>query len=111
MMPKVYVVQQQLHKNDLGILVPKFDLSPAARYGEIVFVLKTDDSATSANVLQKLHDGLQWITEDDYILPIGNTIMMCMASVVAAEYTGKLNFLYWNRNAREYWVETFRLDQ
>lgn len=110
-MPKVFVVQQQLHKDRDGVLVPKFDLRPAAKFGELVFLLKTDDLPTQGEqVLRRLRDGLAGITEEDYILPIGSTILMVMTGVVAAEYVGKLNFLYWNGKRQEYRATSFQLD-
>ena len=107
----VYVVQQQLHKDTSGILVPKFDLTDATRYGKIEFVLNTDDSAAmpKGKLMNRLQDRLQRITDEDYILPIGSPIMISMVSVVASFYVDNLNFLYWNRRAQEYWVESFEL--
>lgn len=109
--PRVFVVQQQLHRNPNGVLVPKFDLTPASKFGELVYVLKTDDLPTEGQaVLNRIRSGLCTIREQDYILPIGSTILMVLVGIVAAEYVGKVNFLYWHGKDRQYRPTSFSLD-
>lgn len=112
-MPKVYVVQQHLHKDELGIVVPKYDLTPATEYGELVFCFGAGDMDYHNNpqgAVKRLRSVLKDITPDDFILPIGSTTLMCLTAAVAAEYTATLNFLYWSRKDGNYKWNTYDLE-
>ena len=108
--PKVYVLQQHLYKNPATrIIEPKFDLTPATRFGEIDFILKPDDQPGSHDekLMRKLHDKLSHYRSVDYLLPIGSTVLIAMMGAVASEYSATLNFLYWSGKDRNYRVTTF----
>lgn len=108
---RVFVVQQHLRRNDSGVLVPKHDLTPAAKFGELVYVMRAEDNPTDgSDILGRMRRVLKDITPDDYILPIGSTVLMVLVGVIAAEYQAKLNFLYWNGKDRDYRVTAIDLD-
>lgn len=119
-MNKVYVVQQAMRRVSyrdvqrwpdryteamIGEFVPAFDLSPAAKFGEIELLL---DSQVHIGIAvqplkQKFRDKLQHITADDYFLPVGDPIAMCLAMHIALEYSGgSLNALRWDNRQKEY---------
>lgn len=111
-MAKVYVVQQHLAMNRDGILAPKFNLEPAKEFGELVFCLHQDTLPQEGqSVLDQLRKSMEDIQEGDFILPIGSTILMCLASVVASEFTGKLNFLYWSNRHDNYRAIRYNLEE
>lgn len=103
-MAVVYIVQKPLTKDEDGILVPRFDLSPAAEYGEREFLLGPNAKPFEPEaVARELHSRLRFYTADDYLLLIGNPILIGMASAIAAYYTdGKVNFLQWSGRHRKY---------
>lgn len=112
--PKVYVVQQHLAKNDKGVLEPKFDLTPAAEFGELVYILKTDAKPQDLDPqddLKTIRKAMQGIQECDYILPIGSTIFIALVAIVASEYCANVTFLYWNGRLKEYRDTTYYLGE
>lgn len=110
-MAKVYVVQQHLKMDHDRVLRPKFNLEPAREFGELVFCLHEDALPQNGqSVLDQLRSTLSDIQEGDYILPIGSTILMCLTAVVAAEFTPKLNFLYWSGRHGNYLAMGYDLD-
>lgn len=109
-MPRVFVVQQQLHKDEYGVLVPKFDISAASRYGELVFVLQTGETP-NLGTLDKIRQRMHGINEDDYLLLMGSPVAMGLVAIVASEYCAKINILYWNGKAREYRVTSLDLEE
>lgn len=97
--PKVFVVQLQLNRDG----TPKYDLTPAQDYGELVYVL--DDTASPFR-LDPVWDRIDKIMEDfregDYILPIGNPVFNSMVSVAAADQSPVLKFLVWSTREQRY---------
>ena len=98
---RVYVVQNQLKGG-----VPKFDLSPAKRYGSLVFCLEGDASPfRSAECIQELHLKLRNIRTCDYLLLLGNPCLIGWAVAIATHYAGgSLNLLQWEKRVDGYVV-------
>lgn len=110
-MSKVYVVQQTFTRDFDGRETPKFNLSPAYEWGEIVFCLGDKVVPTDGPViLDTLRESLKDITEDDFILPMGSSILIALTAVVASEYVANLNFLFWSGRDRCYKKSAFNLD-
>lgn len=108
-MPKVYVVQQQFHP---GTELPKFNLEPATKLGELVFCLDPSELPTDGNhLVGRLRNALQDIGPDDYILPLGATLLMCLATAVASEFTANLNMLYWSNKRNGYSIVRYNLEE
>ena len=102
-MGKVYVVQKQMKLDHAsGNFVEKFNLNPAKEYGEIVYLLSPTCAAWKPEKpMLELQEGLRNFTEDDYLLLIGNPVLLGLASVFAADRVESINFLQWSgRNQR-----------
>lgn len=97
--PKVYVVQEVFRKTDSGAMVPAFDLTPAAEFGELVPLLPSGWQGLDLTpAITMLQDKLKDFTVQDYILPIGNPNLMIAAGMVAAMQTGGfVKVLQWDR--------------
>lgn len=100
----VFVVQNQ-HRLDreTNQLVPKFDMQPATEYGELKFLL--DPSASPfrpVEVVQQLRDGLEGFSNDDYLLLVGNPILIGWAMAIAADYNGNVAALQWSGKEGKY---------
>ena len=104
-MSRVFVVQKQ-HCWDPGKdqFVPKFDLSPAEQYGELVYLLSpTAAPFRPESVLRELQEKLADIKPDDYLLLIGNPVLIGLATAVAADaLEGSVNLLQWSGKERRY---------
>lgn len=106
-MSKVYIVQMQ-HAWDASRTskVPKFDLKPAEKFGELIYLLGPDDIPfNTERSSAKLKEGLQGITEDDFILLIGNPCFIGWACYIAgAILNGKIRLLQWAKRDGDYRV-------
>ena len=100
----VYVVQNQRSVGPDGRLRPKFDLSPAKRFGAIVDLLNEGHSpAQVEEALALLQERLKDFGDDDYLLLIGNPVMIGLAVACAAVANdGNVQMLQWSGVRREY---------
>jgi hypothetical protein len=101
----VYVVQKQ-HRwdRDQQEYVPKFDLEPARQFGPLKYLLSPNAAPWRMHeVLPELHEGLVDYTEDDFLLLIGNPVLIGCAAAVAADYSGgSVRFLQWSGRDQTY---------
>jgi len=102
---KVFVVQRQ-KKIDVanGALVDKFDVGPAERFGELVYLLGPSAKPWTASVIPELREALRgYDGERDWLIGIGSPILIGCAVAFAAHYgQGKVRFLQWNGRDRDY---------
>ncbi len=107
--PIVYCVQKAFRLDDqTNEMVPRFDLSAAERYGELRYLL--GPSAGPQNIGDPVHlDEVKrklaaFRPEQDYILLLGNPVLIGVVSAVAsrASGTGMIQFLQWSRRYSEY---------
>ena len=100
----VYVVQDQTKKDHTtGEIVARFDLTPAKRYGELKFLLRaTAKPFSPLPILEELRRGLEDFGDEDYLLLIGNPVIMGMAAAIAADINGTVNFLQWSGKYKKY---------
>jgi hypothetical protein len=102
-MSKVFVVCEPISRKE-GIA--KMDLSPAAEYGELeVLLAHTQSLFAPVPTVRKLREKLENYSEDDYILPVGDPVLMSTVAMVAGEMNnGRVKFLKWDRILRRYIV-------
>jgi hypothetical protein len=105
--PKVFVTQVPSRRDHgSGLWVPTVNISPAEQYGEVVTLLPPGSQFFAAAemtrlIKQRLHD-LDY-QSGDYLLPMGNPVIMAVASAVAARRTnGCLNVLVWDKQTSSY---------
>ncbi len=115
-MSRVYVVQQPMMRDrSTSELVPKFDLSDAKVFGELVFLLgdrarpwRPNDEGhlqVSAGILDEIEDRLADFGDDDFLLLTGNPILIGIAAHLAWEINGgRVWFLQWHGRDRRYMV-------
>jgi hypothetical protein len=104
-MSHVYVVQNQHRMDDrTGNLEPKFDMSSAAKYGELVYLLSpTARPFSPIPLIKQLRDKLSKFNSEDHLLLIGNPCLIGFAVGIAAEMNnGRVNVLQWDGRRREY---------
>ena len=107
-MSKVYVVQNVKHvSHRTGELESKFDHSRATRYGELVYLVDGQvriysQSSVMESVAQ-VRERLRTITIDDYLLLVGDPVMIGVACGVAMDLLrGRLRLLQWDRRRLDY---------
>lgn len=102
---KVYVVQLQRRWDDSKTdLIAKFDLAPARKYGELVYLLSpTAGPFNSRSIIAELWDKLEDYTPNDHLLLIGNPCLIGWVMAIAAQITGgTVRLLQWNGKERGY---------
>ncbi len=102
---RVFVTQEVTHReNKGGRLVKKFDFSKAWRYGQLVFLTSQtkavyEPSVVLGSALNKLRD----FNDEDYLLPIGDPVVVsACAAAAAAANRGRMNVLKWDKNSKDY---------
>lgn len=102
----VYVVQQQVKYDPAaGKSVPRFSsIDKAEKFGQLEFLLGPQAHPYEPeNPLGTLHEKLVGFSDDDYLLLIGNPVLIGLAASVAAFYNqGKVKFLQWSGQDKEY---------
>jgi len=100
----VYVTQEVMIRESNGSMARKFDLSSAEQFGEIRVLVPYGQSLHSTvPVVRQLIEQLRNITEDDFLLPLGDPAIMAAAAAIALKNTnGKLSILKWDRRAGGY---------
>lgn len=106
MSPRVFVVQQPTRRSPAGVLSASMDLSPAASFGPLIFLLPV-----SENPFRNLTETLahvRWVMAEneygpsDFLLLVGNPCLIGVAAMAAAERTHLVRFLQWQRTAGQY---------
>lgn len=100
----VFVVQNQHHSDGEGNLIPKFDLTPAQKFGTIIHLLSpTARPFNPGPIVQELHRKLSNYTPRDYLLLLGSPTLIGWTTAIAAHYAGgRINLLQWDGRAKEY---------
>jgi len=102
-MRKVFIVCEPLHQEN-GISKRAVDLSPAAMWGEPIVVLPYMQSLLAPETtIDAIAERLKDYTPDDFIVPIGDPVLMCMVVAIAAKISGgKVRLLKWDRRGNVY---------
>ncbi len=104
-MSRVFVVQCQHHQDrSTGQLVPKFDLTTAAKYGELIYLLSpTARPFDSKHVIGEMREKLYDFRDEDYLLLIGNPALIGFAVAIAScQNSGHVNVLQWDGRKQQY---------
>lgn len=107
---RVFVVQRQMHwvaepgNPSAGKLTPKHDLTPAEQFGEIVYLLSPTASPFNPQpLIADLHAKLFDFSPDDYVLLVGNPVLIGLTVAVAADYNdGSVKMLQWSGSSHSY---------
>lgn len=102
-MSKVYVVQEPL-RFDGQNLVPAFDLTPAAEFGQMEVLLPPGNTMLApVPAMRTLREKLKHFSDDDYLLGVGNTAAIAGAAMVAGYYNhGRVKLLQWDKRLKQY---------
>lgn len=105
---RVFVVQQPAFFDRTQTpprFMPKYDLSPAAEHGRLVFILGPGNifKHRIGQALTQISSVLASFTEHDSILAVGDPVAIAAAVMVATQRTGgRVNLLKWDRLTDRY---------
>jgi hypothetical protein len=104
-MNRVFVVQNQ-HRwdRDKQKFEPKFDLEPAAEFGELTYLLSpTAAPFRPEPVIAELKQKLQDYRDGDHLLLVGNPVLIGFAVALAADANeGRVSLLQWSGKDQRY---------
>lgn len=108
---RVFIVQEPTQRGEGGGFKRKFDLTPAAVYGELTVLLAGNQSPlTAAPIVHELRKKLARFSDDDYLLAVGAPTFIGWATALAADANrGRVKMLVWDREARQYLTVTAHL--
>jgi len=101
-MPKVYVIQESPGKN----------ISQATKFGEIKVLFPQDFNAgfSAGQAASKLMLLLSNYKEEDFLLLIGDPVLIGIATAVASHWSnGKVQMLKWDGQDKLYYAVKFNL--
>ena len=106
-MNRVFVTQDVTHRIRRDARAPKFDFTPAERFGRLVTLAPTTRGRFElAPFEERIRSLLADFDVEDYLLPIGDPVLVCVAAVYAALATGgEIKVLKWIRPI-DVWTKT-----
>ena len=108
----VYITQNPMRRNGQGDLVHTHDLTPARKYGDLEVLLPSGPVKIEPGpTVAKLRRKLARFTEGDWLLCLGDPVVIAAASAIIANMNdGIVPLLVWDRHLKEYLsirVDTF----
>lgn len=105
MTPRVFVVQQPMKMTATG-WQPIFDLSTAAAFGSLKFILLKPGNIfvdRLAVVIDHMRSVLHDFGEEDFLLPTGEPLAIALAAIFASKANGgRMKLLKWDNRAQRY---------
>lgn len=108
----VYVVQERKKFNaNTEEYEPVVNLMPAAKFGDLdVLFDGNHHELLTGPTVRVLKNKLRNFSDEDYILPIGNPVLIGIVTAMAAKSNvGKVKVLNWDREGRCYIVLNYEL--
>lgn len=102
-MAKVYVVCEPT-QDVAGVPKKSVDLTPAMLFGDLEVLLPHSQSMLApVPTVRSLNTKLDDFTDEDFILPIGDPVLISTVAMVAAsKNSGRVKFLKWDKRVRRY---------
>lgn len=101
----VYAVQSPRRRDPTtGTMVPKYDLGPAEEHGQLEELLSpTAKPFNPKPIIEELYVKLENFSDDDFIICIGNPILLSLAVSIAADINrGRVRLLQWHGHKNRY---------
>lgn len=103
-MSRVYIVQKQMRwDTQAEKLVPRFNLDSAEQYGDMEFLLSPTAAPFSGQpIVDEMRHKLQHFQEEDYLLLVGNPVLIGWAMTLASQYSDRVKALQWSGKDQSY---------
>lgn len=107
-MPRVFITQNPMRRNVNQELVHKYDLSPAREYGNLEVLLPAGPVLIDPDsAILKLRERLDGFTSKDWLLALGDPVVIAAASAIVADVNdGVVPLLVWDRQIKRYLAVT-----
>ena len=103
--PRVFITHEPLKfDRSTGKMMRWADLSPAAEFGTMVFMLPPGPAPNDLQAsLPQIQDKLKDFNADDFLMAVGNpALLACAAAIAARAANGKLQVLVWQTAVKRY---------
>lgn len=100
---KVYVTQIP-SRMEGGAWVPKVDITPARKFGAIEIMMPAGYFYVDERSFGKLNVALADFKTGDFLLPMGDPVLMTVAAAILGSRREPFNVLKWDRKSSEYYV-------
>ncbi len=103
----VYIVQNHaIYNKKTGSMEPRFDLSPAEKFGKLVFLLSPISVPSKPlEAIAQLRKKLSNFSDNDHLLLIGNPCLIGIAVAIASDINdGKVSMLQYNGSQGRYYI-------
>lgn len=103
-MSTVFITHEPYERTENGGMRSKFNLNPAAEYGNLEVLIPAGNSLiSSVPTVRTLREKLRGFSDEDYLLPVGDPTIMMAAGAIAAEFNGgKIKVLRWDKQQQRY---------
>jgi hypothetical protein len=103
-MSKVFIPQVRSRFDAATKLwIPTVNLRPAEKFGELVTLLPPNANQLHlAPLVTVMRERMGDVTDEDYILALGDPSLIGAASAIMVRKTGKLRMLKWDRETQDY---------
>jgi len=101
---RVFITQNPMRRNVYNELVYKYDLTAAREYGSLEVLLPSGPVLISPQLsVMKLREKLRDFRPNDWLLCLGDPVVIAAASAIIAEVNGGVvPALVWDRQVRKY---------
>jgi hypothetical protein len=104
MVAKVYITQLPARREG-NAWVPTVDVTPAREFGELIYLIPHGMNFPEAEMVEpQLVAGLANFKAEDYLLPMGDPVVMAAAGAVLGALRKPFKLLKWDRIAKRYQV-------
>lgn len=104
---RVFIPQEPKKMDvDTGVMRSIMNFNQARRFGEPVVLCPTGPAALNTiPVIWELKNKLKDFNDEDYLIAVGDPTLQAMAAVVAAfANRGRVAFLKWDKELKQYFV-------
>lgn len=110
-MPRVFITQLP-SRMEGGGWVPTVDVTPAKEHGDLLFMIPPGmNQPTGQGTIEQLRSKLRDFGAEDFLLPMGDPILMVAASAMLGARGEMFKVLKWDRQTRRYQVYVVHVDQ
>lgn len=105
MKPTVYIVCEPT-QTVAGASRRIMDFTPALEHGDLVVLMPQSQSMLApVPTVRALKEKLRNFTDNDFILPVGDPVLIATVAMVAAEQNGgRVKFLKWDKHEHRYFT-------
>jgi hypothetical protein len=104
MVPRVFIPQiVERYDPTKEAMVPAFDFSAAAQYGQLTPILGTeDDPLFLARVTSQIRKTLEDFNENDFLVAVGDPAVIAVCAGIVLRRQKSMKLLKWDRKTRTY---------